>query len=894
MSDTASPPSLSPRTSNVVDGVTGVHDGGREEGDVELAIVRRIRNNFSGNSLKNAAMRLRGPTSLATTFQDPLSMFRESIDEDSIETNTDNSEESSNHDPSSESLAPRGTADAKDDSAPFSGVSTGSAWRDAVVKACADLLGKSMEQLQIEYHASTKAPNPSSAAFASGFEPTPRDLADYVIMSTLRAQDTLAMQNATSWLFNLMDKTGSGFVLREEFMKYTPFIGPVADAAVAGSIFDELIKDQVRRAPELGDEADKKPFSVRRERSQEGRKDKVIFRSELVGRSGARWRRPSPAPVRRAREKAGKELRRLSSDTHRSELRVAGESTSSSPSAELYPLDLALRFDTWKRFFEAIQDKYACHDDDWLRVKSELGIDPGELLIKSQGALDHSDLFPTLGKLYLSQRYIVFMAAVGKNHYVVRLGTVAAIEKGSIPFMMRDSIEIKLETETRAARDGLLTLVETPERGTADNPYTSADDHEEETLSQYVGKLTRQFMSNKKPLVFSLLEFRETRKRDNWIRLILEMVAAHKLHIHLGFGSTGRAVPSIPQDDSATKNGEINEEGPSNGGGDASEPPKSGPPNYLRSPFRHEPSPPLFAVAAHANIVRYRALRRVTEKRASDSLMVFSRPDQKHQLINWYTESVRAHERQSGRTWIGRALAAIRENMEANDCLYQAQDAEPFDAGRLGDAIGRFAELCSPLARVVQSLNYLFQWRNPPATILAILVCVTIAAKGLVNFVPAALFFIQAAWVVETKYNWLGLGMGRPEKEDARRRRANVLEMVAQMHDVLMAAQNVLNSLNRELGKVQALFLWSGEDWQSWVVVLALCFSGFVLLIVPGRTLLFLLFFMLFFRHFLPPSNPWLTFWQTIPSRIGDRNFKKEDASKTLSGKLTRPNQKSR
>ncbi|KAI0559419.1 PH-like protein [Gracilaria domingensis] len=818
-------------------------------------------------------MRRRGPTSLANTFQDPLSMFRERIDRSS-EPSTD-SEGSTSNEPNSDSFVPSDATTATDgQSFPLHGVITGSEWRDAVVKACADLLGKTLEQLQLEFHASNVAPNPSSAAFSNGFEPTPRDLADYVIMSTLRTQDALAMQNAASWLFNLMDRTGSGFVLRDEFTKYTPFIGPVTDAAVAGIVFDELVKDQVRRSADQESEAAGRQFTVRRDRSRETHRERRPHRSDIIGRS-VRWPHPSPAARRRSRDTADKGRRRDSSDSKVSDQNLEDSASGRSLSADLYPLDLALRYDTWKRFFEAVQDKYACHDDDWLRVKSELGIDPGELLIKSQGALDHSDVFPTLGKLYISQRYIVFMAAVGKNHYVVRLGTIAAVEKGSIPFMMRDSIEIKLETETKAARDGLLTLVEKPEKGTKDNPYTSANDHEEETMSQHVGKLTRHFMASKKPLVFSLLEFRETRKRDNWVRIISEMVAAHKLHIHLGFGGTGRAVPSIPQQDSTAKEDEIKEEDTGNNGS-ASAPSKGGPLNYLRSPFRHEPSPPLLAVAAHANIVRYRALRRVTGKRVSDSLIIFSFPDQRHQLINWYTESVRAHERQSGRTWIGRALAAIRENMEANDCLYQAKDSEPFDAGRLGDAIGTFAELCSPLARVVQFLNYLFQWRNPPATILAILLCIIIAAKGLVNFVPAALFFIQAAWVVETKYNWLGLGMGRAEKEDARRRRANVLEMVAQMHDVLMAAQNVLNRLNRELGKFQALFLWGCEDWQSWVAVGALCVVGFVLLIVPGRTLFLLMFFMLFFKHFLPPSNPCLRFWQTIPSRIDDKNFKKK------------------
>lgn len=882
MSNTVpSAPPSSPPSSAVVDGVNGLNDGGREEGDVELAIFRRIRNNLSSNSLKNAAMRrLRGPTPLVSTIQDPLSMFRDAPD-NSSDTATD-SDGTTSLEPNSGSFPPSDVADTENDSAEPLAFTTGSTWRDAVIHACADLLSKSLEELQLEYAATSAAPGSSTTAFSTGFEPSPRDLGDFVIMATLRTRDPLSMQNASSWLFNLMDRNGSGFVLREEFVRYTPFIGPATDAAVAGIVFDELTKEQVRRSTQLDNAHDRRNQNRRRDYPKQQRRERNPDRKEPSVASNVRLRRNSPGPRRRSRSRDATRSNRNSANPNLSSDDSPADSSDvpKSQSDDLYPLDLALRFDTWKPFFDAILDKNACYDNDWSRVKSELGIDPSEVLIKSQGAIDHSDIFPTLGKLFLSQRYLVFMAAVGKNHYVARLGTIADISTGSIPFMLRDSFEIKLETETRAARDGLLTVVrDEPEaEGTKSRSSAGSREEDRETMSQHVGRLMRHFMAARKPLVFSLLEFRETRKRDNWVRLISEMVAAHKLHIHLGFGSSGRAVPSIPQGaDESSVNQDQKEEEPNSKKNESPNHSKSGKSlNYLRSPFRNEPSPPLLAVAAHSNIVRYRALRRVTQKSVTDSLMIFSFPDQKHQLINWYAESVRAHERQSGRTWIGRALAAIRENMEVNECLYQAQDTEPFDVGRLGDAIGRFAELCAPLARVIQFLNYLFQWRNPSATILAILVCVAIAAKGLVNFVPAALVFFQAAWVVETKYNWLGLGMGRAGKEDAEKRQANVLEMVAQVHDVLMAAQNVLNRMNRELGKVQALFLWGCEDWQSWVAVGALCVVGFVLLVVPGRTLFLLMFFMFFFNHFLPPSNPGIRFWQTVPPRMDDRKVKKK------------------
>lgn len=812
----------------MVENADGANDGGREAGDVELALFRRIRS-LSNTTIYRRLLPTRAE-SLHRYITDPLSMFTSpsnppSADpESSVDDNSDRSQDPTPDHPVPSDKHP----DPPADDTVRRRVSAGAAWRDALVAACAELLGRTLDTLR-EEHAASAA---SSSAFppdAASFEPAARDFADFVIMATLRGQDAFAMQNATSWLFNMMDRTGGGYVLRDEFVRYAPFIGPVADAAVAGLVFDELLLEQARRAAEDG---------------QEG----------AVSAAGGRDGKGRRAPEGLRRRRGGGREDDGAADAH-----ADGTDTRREPSRDLFPPAVALRYDTWRPFFEAIQDKYHYDDADWVAVKQQLGIDPAELLIKSQGALDHSDVFPTLGKLYLSQRYLVFYAAVGRNHYVVRLGAVAEVSTMAIPIMMRDCLKIILESETQAAMDGVSAPPQEDADSSAPDGKRPVPDSRNETLSQHVGRLMRQYTAGRKPLLFSLLEFRERKRRDNWVNLVMEMIAAHKLHVQLGFGSSGRAVPSVAP--------ALEGDAPDTEPEAAAQTEQVRTLNYARSPFRNEPSPPLLAVAAHANIVRYRSLRRVTRKRVSPSLLLFSHAERNTQLVNWYTDSVRAFQGQSSRTWIERALSAIRENMDTNDRIYRVKDDEPFDVGRLGDAIGRFAELCAPLVRVIQLFNHLFQWRNPPATILAILACIFIAANGLVHYVPAVLVFLQAAWIVETKYNWLGLGMGRTETEDAERRQANVLALVAQVHDTLAAAQNVLGRLNRELGKVQLLFLWGSEEWQSWAAVGALCGVGLVLLVVPAQTIFLCGMFFMFFKHFLPPTNPGLKCWQSIPSR---------------------------
>lgn len=865
--------------SDILDGVDQDNGGGREEGDVELALFRRIRSmsNMSAlpttHTFRNASYR--------HYFHHPLSMFTPGPNDNGNDTG-DNSD--SGHDSTKRKICPdsesnrskKNNVSAEEN---LKSASTEVEWRDALIQACAALLGKSRAQLETDYVAMSSAASACAATFATHqpqFEPLPRDLADYAIITTLKHQDSLSMQNAASWLFNMMDRTGAGYVLRDEFMRYSPFITPVADFAVSGIVFDELVREQTRVAgedtsplPAVGSTASS-PASTTAPASATNKSRK---NDRSAGNSTVRQRH-SRDKVNIDKAKGQERGRREPCDDDDCDTLLRHSSDplpGGPPLRNLFPPGGALRFELWRNFFHAVQDKYHYPDEDWVRVKREVGIDPDETLIKSQGALDHSDLFPTLGKLYLSQRYLIFFAAVGRNHYVIRLGAVADISTDAIPFMMRDCMRITLESEVKVAIDGVSAVVKDDDGKNGENP--KPDGENQLTQSQHVGKLMKKFSSGRKPLIFSLLEFRIKKRRDNWVNLVREMVSAHKLHAQLGFGSSGRMVRTVQI--GARKAGGIDLDIVGDKDNDEAddkqneERKRTQTLNYSRSPFRNEPSPPLLAVAAHSNIVRYRALRRVTEKRVSHALLIFSRAERNASLVNWYIDSVRAYESQSGRTWIERALAVIRDNMDSNDRIYRIEDDEPFDVGKLGDAIGRFAELCAPMARVLQFFNYLIQWRNPSATILAILVCMAVAVKGLVHYVPAFLFFSQAVWIVETKYNVFGLRMAGLSAGDAKEEERNVLELVAQVHDTLAAAQNVLSKLNGELGKVQAVSLWGCEnDFESWIAVGALCFAAFILALLPLHVLFVFLVFFMFFKHFLPPSNPALRYWQSLPTRI--------------------------
>jgi hypothetical protein len=934
--------------------------GGREEGDVELALFRRSRP--SSDSLP--AVESDAPSSAAPGpapyrpfarypyARDPLSMFsaaRDRILSRAASRRDIPAIETAEEAGSSGASAPTSTAEraltasvvvheaVADTAAGAAGAlgvtgpqpvaSSEEDYRAAMERACADLLGKTLEDLQEDYEASGGAGKGDIA---------PRDFADYAIMTALKTRDAFAIHNAPSWLFTVMDRSGAGYVLREEFVKYAPFMAPVADAAVAATVFDELIRAQVAAAQKPEPKTDKNL-----DRRGSRRADCASSNGPALGRN-------------------------KSSDSNHA------------PARELYPISAALRYPTWKRYFDSIRDNIQRKDEDWERVKRELGLDPSERLIKAQGAVDHSDMWPTLGKLFLTQRYLVFFAAVGRNHYVGRLGAVTNVGTKSLPILMRDCFTIKLESEATSAMNGVSApvdattllsrsatkrprsrskvagnrpllstaasvsrvggpvsgagtavvaasvkeavarvagLTERKGRGEgmdeasfyeegaggrdAEDAVDEADDLDadgpdidqnesrpggwsgnELPLPQHAQRVMKQFTEGGKPLVFSFIELRDTRHRDLWLSLVKEMADAHRLHLKLGFGSSGRVIPEIYSGvDPKTASGIQVLDGltdPSGNDGvsefDNSGESGGGYMTYLLSPFRNEPPPPLLAVAAHANVFRYCAIKDAASGRDPVGLLVFSHPERFSRSVTWYVDSVRAHDDRSGRSWIERAFGAIRENMELNKRVYHVQTDEPFDVARFGEGIGRLAELCTPVARLFQFFSHLVQWRNPAATVLALLASMCLVYMGWVKYLPSAALLFQAGLIVATRNRMFGLdgwmwGGGRPE--DARQRQANVLELVAHVHGTLRAAQNVIKRLNHALGKVQTLCLWGAdEEWKSWVFVGMLSVIGFLLATLPARFLFAIAVFMLFSRHFMPPRNLGRRFWASVPARV--------------------------
>lgn len=973
-------------------------DGGREVGDVELALFKKAAS--ASDALPGDPL---SPLPARDAYAPPDAPAPASRPFPTSATTVQPAQTSSQHENSSSQrpspakpLIPIPEALASLKSGAAVGLVPESSWRDAMVKACADLLGKSLDELATEFE---EAGGRGSGPHA------PRDLADFAIMTTLRTRDAFAMQNAPSWLFNTMDRSGAGYVLRDEFVRYSPFMSPVADAAVAAIVFDELLRAQVnaqaKRDAEAAAKAAKGGPPPRPQRFQRTRERTSSIAAGAVSTARQCSETLLQTSTLRRRQGAGGRMRVGGSttsgtsegadgDVPESEVVGGGDSVPGDESSgEMYPISEALRFTTWKQYFDAIQKKYHYRDEDWPRVRAELGLDPSERLIKAQGALDHSLALPTLGKLYVTQRYVIFFAAVGRNHYVARLGAISNIGVRSFPILMRDCLTIKLESETHSAMSGIsanagttrassqkslngasrvdagravtrdakrantsprpaivteadirqlrrnslprppgpasasrvppvdsvstdkdvqsMPALPASELGvpltshvdedrnvgvagcdnTPEVPDTTGDhsDHmdfdteecsgtrrggrneaDKRTMPQHIAEVMQQFTAGGKLLVFSLIEIRDTSRRDLWISVIQELVAAHRLHLQLGFGSSGRVVPDMYADseDPSDCQAWTTTEGSLIG--------TSSYMAYLSSPFRNEPPPPLLAVAAHANVVRYRAIRVIDGARVPKPLLVFSHAERCKAAVSWYVDSVREHDNRGGRSWIERAMDAIRENMELNKRVYVVKDDEPFDVARLGEGIGRLAELCTPVVRVLQFATHIIQWQNPPATILALATCLSIVYYRLVVYLPGVVVFAVAGAIVATRTRAFGMdswlwGGGRPE--DAKERQANVLQLVSQVHDTLRAGQNVIKRINMGLGKVQTLCLWgSGDEWQSWVVVCVLGVVGVLLMCADARVLFTIVVWILFSKHFLPPNNIPTQFWALVPERV--------------------------
>jgi len=700
------------------------------------------------------------------------------------------------------------------------------------------------------------------------------------------------------------------------------------------------------------------------------------------------------------------------------------------------------------------------------------------------------------------------MATVGRNHYVVRLGTVSAVGARSIPILMRDCLTVSVDPESVAVLSGHVPTHHDESATVASAAATAAVDGaaaaagvnggvsssaangggggigaavtaarrsrdaaaskaakaasaaaaaaaERASLGNHVSSLVAAFANAGKPLVFSLLEIRETKRRDHWRVLLVEMAAAHRLHAALGYGTAGRltrrAVDAAAADADAdggmpasaagdalgaataatlkavspamvggggdggaggtsasvggrgvrAGNGGTGDDGGDDGGGGTSagseatvgigigdglvDVPRPSPAlteagplsaaaaagvpvHRPSSPYEHDFSSPLLAVFAHVNCVRYRALRRATGRR-SRRLLVFSNPaarlaglgggggvtgnsgnggggggggggavapacvdgasrrrppadgstlipadawapnpaTEAGAAVAWYLRSVRTVDGLGERSWVSRALSAIRENISVNVAMYEVRDDAPFDMATLGDNLSRLFELLAPLGTLADAINGLVQWRNPPASVLGLLAALFVAHENAIAYLPAAAVAAAAGTVLYNRavlYGLDGVGGGgadgpnfwslsspsSPAAEGARlrrlrkrqaaraaerRRAAGVVAMLSAVHGTLHGVQNGCARLNRQLGKVEVLALWAVEA-DSWKLVGSLIGVAAVLALLPVKVLYVTLVLFLFGKHFLPPNNPALRWWLSVPSVLpplppGDR-----------------------
>lgn len=89
--------------------------------------------------------------------------------------------------------------------------------------------------------------------------------------------------------------------------------------------------------------------------------------------------------------------------------------------------------------------------------------------------------------------------------------------------------------------------------------------------------------------------------------------------------------------------------------------------------------------------------------------------------------------------------------------------------------------------------------------------------------------------------------------------------MLSAVHGTLVGVQNGCGRLNRQLGKVEVLALWVTEA-DSWKLVGGLVAVAVVLALFPVKVLYVSAVLFLYGKHFLPPNNPALRWWLTVPS----------------------------
>ncbi|KAA8496932.1 Cycloeucalenol cycloisomerase [Porphyridium purpureum] len=715
-------------------------------------------------------------------------------------------------------------------------------WRSAMASVCAGMMERSVQELEELYEKESEAMAQMGGRrmlrFAQ-YHHQPEDAADFIIMMTLQTLETFSLQNAPSWFFNVMDRNGCGTVHEPEFLRYASIMYPLCDPAVAKYIWNMLMEAQ--RQEDAAEAAKTKAVASGSTGKDASRSEAMLpvaadDQDEHVSTPSLVTSQSSPPAISQTQHKRNSSTLSVSSMKSTASAAVSYAEPGRGLTSTVKARSTGFKFKVWKKYVTEMKANYDAFEVEWENTKSALFLDPLEPLIFSFTAIDHSEMIPSLGRLFLSERYLVFTAGVGARNYVIRLGNISEIKPTWLSFTMRDCIEIHVEPELKSAlkADGGVAAVTSTQ--SSETQLASSSSSEPCAYAIAAAALVKSYSISGDPILFSFPELGDSRMRDTWLRFIREMVTAYKLHNNYGFGSKGRppAHDSPWTDDAA------------------------------RSPYRNDVPPPLLSVAAGLNIIRTKSLQAVLG-RPSWLLLIFSDLGEHENVAKYYVDSIRNVTTKEHSSWVSRTVLTIKENMQINSRLADVYEEEPFEVQKLGEAIIRFWELIQPAIQAYELYDSIKQWKNPPATVLAMLICSFIAYRNWVMYIPSLLLFLYMALILGVRVRLVGVrGSDAEAARASKKARSTMLEFVKSVHDALQAAQNLISRWNRMLGKMESLQLWA-VPWMTWVLLSLVFVTAILLLLIPARWIFVAFILDTFSQFFRYPVGAADQFWADIP-----------------------------
>ncbi|KAF6001234.1 hypothetical protein F1559_001492 [Cyanidiococcus yangmingshanensis] len=722
-------------------------------------------------------------------------------------------------------------------------------WRLALAEACSDLLGAGLDELR-EAYAEYLQHGDLSAAVPSGprntipartrfFEDlslaSPRDFVDYVIIRTLRQRDVFELQNSRSWTFNLMDRSGDGRAYLAEFVRYAPHMSPVTDSATAELVFHALSRGLPGPQPKM--------------------------------------------PARAHRTTSNAELEPVPQD-------LISSSCSISKNIEPNSSEAYVDFERWDAFLVALGKVFSKTKPEWAEAKQLLRLDPGEPLVKAQAAIDHSGTFPIPGKLFLSERYLCFVASIGWGHYLLPLGTIQRVRSTELPVFRRDALVIEFVLPKITDRD-------------AKDPYA-------------------KFMPENNSidgLVLSFNEFRSTRRRDAWHCYVQEMAMAHALSrqhrvSHLDASAVMDADGSSyakrpqrtfvslrnigeteksPSDTQASLGAVQLSDNASNASNNNLAAGRCGSATNLSSNLEwlvHCPTP-AFARVARLNILRSRALKRVFRGCLTSDLFVFSTDNEeaaaatttgfessvgllelKRKALRRYVDA--AYRMATGQRswWFARAIQRVNINMEANRRRQGGRDNEALDLVSLGNQISTFIELVTPIGCMFDAVCYVIRWNRPVLSAAVLTFFIFLVVMDAVAYLLPLVIFGYCVLLISVR-NALQKQTTGTKSESSNTRAAYLSGVFARVHHGLVATQVWLQHMNRHLEKFESIHLWRNPALTRQYIYGLVC-CAVILLIIPFRWVFAATIIYVFTLQFRDPERQDFVdrWYASVPGRL--------------------------